>query len=281
MLLEKTALDASHGLQLECSLRGCLSNSSRIPPATYYVAFQSNGAVQFDHSQQPRYCLECLEWIWDELHVEEGTDTPLKRLTPDPLSLTNPGPIEPISYFSEVPEPFKQEEDGPMSDNEDFPNLKATTPNNIPSSESPSPTEPSPKTLPKHGPLYNPQSERSHPPTPTQHLAPFINPGNSISSKEEVKAAIWLWKAASQEQLTRNLDLRQNHQPQSFSAEYALDTSREDYTIEGTDDDEEDIEEWEQLCLMRKSDCYGNNLSEVLRASKDRRREMDGMALIG
>lgn len=118
-------------------------------------------------------------------------------------------------------------------------------------------------------PTVSPQSTDSegswyYPPTRFQHIANFVKPGLSLSKKE--KAAVWLWKAASKSQLRwdRHVQYARRLREQSSGVGEFKQPEEQHREMEDQDYEEEEVVHWEHITGIRKKDCHGNDLSEVL-----------------
>ncbi|KAL9533389.1 hypothetical protein SMMN14_02036 [Sphaerulina musiva] len=156
------------------------------------------------------------------------------------------------------------------------------------------PSTPEPTTDPDKGstqPVSDPPSPAAstdshgqwqHPPRRIQYIAAFICPSATLTP--EVRAAVWLWKAASKTQLDWNRHLEKARGNYDFDYVYEKQSSLSsspssasqshpkqpqqtvhEFDIESDEYGMEEIQQYEELAGFRKIDCYGNVLSEMVR----------------
>ncbi|KAF7195667.1 hypothetical protein HII31_02985 [Pseudocercospora fuligena] len=285
LFLERTSCCDDLGPEMHCKLPGCLSRADCIPPATYFFALRQRGGPA--KTEDFCFCLVCMEWLWKGDFAKEprhagvvlgtGTIDPSNLLednTPEeedanaaqtlrsicqdcePTILQIDGTLESPSYSeqaSEISSFLNTSKHAPRS-----PELQVLTPGytQIESDDEDTFCD-SPRSMDSDGEWF-------YPPTRFQHIAAFVKPGVSLTQKE--KSAVWLWKAASQDQLRwdrhmRDTECRRKHYSGLQEAEQE---KGPDFKIEDTEHTEEEVTYWEQETGVRKKDCHGNDLSEIL-----------------
>ena len=105
------------------------------------------------------------------------------------------------------------------------------------------------------------QGQWLYPPRRIQYIASFIEPSATLTP--EVRAAVWLWKAASKAQISwdQHMEKVRSEYPSMQERQQA----KEEFQIEIDDYGEEEIRQYEELAGFTKRACYGNVLSEMLR----------------
>lgn len=113
----------------------------------------------------------------------------------------------------------------------------------------------------------SPKSTDSHgkwlyPPRRIQYIGAFIEPCATLT--QEVRAALWLWKAASKAQIYSEQHMEKVRYNNYLSSEQKRQQAKE-FQIEIDDYGEEEIRQYEELAGFSKKACYGNVLSEMVR----------------
>ncbi|EME86339.1 uncharacterized protein MYCFIDRAFT_194424 [Pseudocercospora fijiensis CIRAD86] len=227
LFLERTTSYNDTGPDMYCKLPGCLSRADCIPPATYFFALRQRGGPV--RTEDFCLCLACMEWLW------KGNFAKVPR---HPGIVIGEGSIDPKSLFEESApeeddtvtartprcpcqdcEPTIPQIDG-TSDSPSY-NEQASGMGNLINTSKHAPRSPelqvltpgytqiesddeedtfdSPRSMDSNGEWF-------YPPTRFQYIAAFVKPGVSLTQKE--KSAVWLWKAASQDQLRWNRHMR-------------------------------------------------------------------------
>lgn len=165
-------------LALICAHPICPAQDKAIPPEAYYIT-RVNGNVE-----RLTYCLFCLEGLWNGKGLANNVDvSKINQL--DGIPNHHPPKPSPLSQTHfQIPESRLSSKHAP-------PAAELATRSTGGRETTGSPVA-SPESITSEG-------EWRRPPTRFQYLAKFIKPGDSLTATE--KAALELWKMASDEQL--------------------------------------------------------------------------------
>ncbi|KXT06651.1 hypothetical protein AC578_8571 [Pseudocercospora eumusae] len=268
LFLERTTCCENPDPEMYCKLPHCLSRADCIPPATYFFALRQRGGPA--KTEDFCFCLACMEWLWkgDFTKTPRHPGVVLGTGTIDPSNLHEDNtPESKDAHAAPTPRPIGQDRepnipqiDGPLESSKQASDntskhapLQGLT---IESSDQDTFCD-SPRSMDSNGEWF-------YAPTRFQYIAAFVKPGVSLTQKE--KSAVWLWKAASQDQLRwnrhmRDTECRRKHYSGLQEAEQE---KGPEFKIEDTEHTEEEVTYWEQETGVRKKDCHGNDLSEIL-----------------
>ncbi|KXT12578.1 hypothetical protein AC579_2101 [Pseudocercospora musae] len=285
LFLERTTCCEGLDVEMYCKLPGCLSRADCIPPATYFFALRQRGRPA--RTDDFCFCLACIEWLWkgDFTQVPRHPGVVLGTGTIDPSNLLEDSApeerdataVHPLRSICQDCEPTIPQIDGilePPSHGEQASEMSSSINTSKHAPRSPDLQVPTPgytqiDSEDEHTFCDSPRSMDSdgewfYPPTRFQHIAAFVKPGVSLTQKE--KSAVWLWKAASQDQLRWNKHMRDTECRRKHYS--GLQEAGQDkgpgFKIEDTEHTEEEVTYWEQGTGIRKKDCHGNDLSEIL-----------------